>query len=144
MKNLLLILLVLVFAACSELKQTLVGNDRDEHNCIASAGYTWSEVRQACVRLWEEGFALFNVQEENPSLAAYGVMGNDFKEIELFLPDQEGSVLLTREGQIWSDTDNLWRLVRHPSQVGQQEEWELFENSQLRFNASPILTQPLD
>ena len=32
----------------------LVGNDRDAHGCIGSAGYTWCEVKQKCLRSWEE------------------------------------------------------------------------------------------
>jgi len=32
----------------------LVGNDRDEHGCIGSAGYTWCEEKQKCLRTWEE------------------------------------------------------------------------------------------
>jgi hypothetical protein len=33
---------------------TLVGGDRDAHGCIPSAGYTWCEVKQSCIRAWEE------------------------------------------------------------------------------------------
>jgi len=33
----------------------IVGNDRDEHGCIGSAGYVWSDVLFRCVRLFEEG-----------------------------------------------------------------------------------------
>ena len=36
----------------------MVGNDKDEHGCIASAGYTWSEVQQNCIRLFESGIRL--------------------------------------------------------------------------------------
>ena len=32
----------------------LVGGDRDEHGCIGSAGYTWCEEKQKCLRVWEE------------------------------------------------------------------------------------------
>lgn len=32
----------------------IVGNDRDEHGCIGSAGYTWCEEKQKCLRVWEE------------------------------------------------------------------------------------------
>jgi|GEM_PF-449964 len=32
----------------------LVGNDRDSHGCIASAGYTWCEEKSKCIRSWEE------------------------------------------------------------------------------------------
>ncbi len=32
----------------------LIGGDRDEHGCIGSAGYVWCEVKQKCLRPWEE------------------------------------------------------------------------------------------
>lgn len=32
----------------------VVGGDKDKHGCIASAGYTWSEVQKDCIRLWEK------------------------------------------------------------------------------------------
>jgi len=32
----------------------LIGGDRDEHGCIGSAGYTWNESLQKCVRVFEE------------------------------------------------------------------------------------------
>ncbi|MDD3144509.1 MAG: hypothetical protein PHV23_00195 [Candidatus Gracilibacteria bacterium] len=32
----------------------MVGNDRDEHGCIGSAGYTWDENSNQCVRPWEQ------------------------------------------------------------------------------------------
>ncbi|MBN1263062.1 MAG: hypothetical protein JW991_01770 [Candidatus Pacebacteria bacterium] len=31
-----------------------VGDDRDEHGCIGSAGYAWCEPKQKCLRFWEE------------------------------------------------------------------------------------------
>lgn len=30
------------------------GSDRDSHGCIGSAGYTWCEAKQKCLRTWEE------------------------------------------------------------------------------------------
>lgn len=30
------------------------GSDRDSHGCIPSAGYTWCEAKQKCLRPWEE------------------------------------------------------------------------------------------
>jgi methylmalonyl-CoA mutase cobalamin-binding subunit len=32
----------------------LLGGDRDVHGCIPSAGYSWCEAKQKCLRLWEE------------------------------------------------------------------------------------------
>ncbi|QQS61055.1 MAG: hypothetical protein IPN70_04185 [Candidatus Moraniibacteriota bacterium] len=37
-----------------EAQLPLVGNDRDEYGCIGSAGYTWCEEKQKCLRTWEE------------------------------------------------------------------------------------------
>jgi hypothetical protein len=34
--------------------ETIVGGDRDAYGCIPSAGYSWCEAKQKCVRLWEE------------------------------------------------------------------------------------------
>jgi hypothetical protein len=34
--------------------QDVVGGDKDEHGCIGSAGYTWCELKQKCLRAWEE------------------------------------------------------------------------------------------
>ena len=31
-----------------------MGGDRDAHGCIPSAGYTWCEGKQKCLRPWEE------------------------------------------------------------------------------------------
>jgi hypothetical protein len=40
------------FSACPEMP--VVGGDRDEHGCIGSAGYSWCEPKQKCLRVWEE------------------------------------------------------------------------------------------
>lgn len=41
---------------CAEINicEKMVGNDKDEHGCIGSAGYIWSEEKQTCVRPWED------------------------------------------------------------------------------------------
>ena len=56
MKKLFFVLGVVgLFAACSSQKQQpLVGADRDEHGCIGSAGYVWSEQYGKCIRPWEQ------------------------------------------------------------------------------------------
>lgn len=40
----------------------LVGGDKDEHGCISSAGYSWCESGQKCLRPWEEGCQDYIVQ----------------------------------------------------------------------------------
>jgi len=41
--------------------QPLLGGDKDEHGCIGSAGYSWCEAKQKCLRIWEE-----KCEEEKP------------------------------------------------------------------------------
>jgi len=60
-KTFYLVAAVLIFAAFfassylqSQEAKDAVGGDADEHGCIGSAGYSWSEEKQACVRPWEE------------------------------------------------------------------------------------------
>jgi hypothetical protein len=32
----------------------IVGGDKDAHGCIGSAGYSWCEMKNKCLRVWEE------------------------------------------------------------------------------------------
>jgi len=54
-------------------KPPLVGGDRDEHGCIGSAGYSWCEVKQKCLRVWEEScddtqtVVKYLISEEDPT-----------------------------------------------------------------------------
>jgi len=48
------LILSIVFVAGCATQQELVGDDRDEHGCIPSAGYSWCEEKQECLRIWEE------------------------------------------------------------------------------------------
>ena len=38
------------FAPCPQ----IIGGDKDVHGCIPSAGYSWCEEKQKCLRVWEE------------------------------------------------------------------------------------------
>jgi hypothetical protein len=40
--------------AVSQNTNQILGGDRDEHGCIGSAGYSWCEAKQKCLRTWEE------------------------------------------------------------------------------------------
>ena len=115
----------------------LVGADRDEHGCIASAGYTYSVVRQECIRVWEEGIALKPViQLEEPVLVAYVVRSANWQNAEVFLPGQEGSLLLalqtTPEDPVWTDPYGTWKLTYNKIQG-----WKLFQDGQVVYTAGP-------
>ena len=89
-------------------KPVVLGNDRDDKGCVASAGYMWSETRKGCIRVFEEGFRLMpykneadsiDVDGEQATLNAYVVFSEDKAVAELFLPNAKKSMLLKRENE---------------------------------------------
>lgn len=77
----------------------MVGNDRDSHGCIGSAGYTWSELKQDCIRVFEAGtpFTAYGTNK-NTSLAAYVIVSADKTKAEVYLPNRstESGVILAK------------------------------------------------
>lgn len=41
----------------------LLGGDKDTHGCIGSAGYSWCEIKQKCLRVWEEKCELIKTSD---------------------------------------------------------------------------------
>jgi hypothetical protein len=79
-------------------KETLVGNDADEHGCKASAGYTWSVLKNDCIRLWETGIQLKPIgNKENQTSIATVVLSNDSTKAELYIATEKGSILLDKQ-----------------------------------------------
>ncbi|MEA3230004.1 MAG: hypothetical protein U9P44_03740 [archaeon] len=58
MKKIILLLALfstLIVSGCiSNITDTVIGGDRDEHGCINTAGYRWCEAKEKCLRTWEE------------------------------------------------------------------------------------------
>lgn len=82
----------------SEKEAELVGADVDANGCKGSAGYTWSKLREDCIRVFEEGATLLPVKVDE-SEAVYGAFilySEDKSTIELFLPSLKESVLLQK------------------------------------------------
>lgn len=130
MKNcLLLIVLVVSLVSCKKFdqdvepellkKQTLLDTitsiDKDENGCLDGAGYFWSTLNKECIKIYESAIALYpqdNQNNEDETKNAYIVFGeNGGNEAEIFLPNQEKSLILIRpaEGQPWKFDD--WQLI---------------------------------
>lgn len=130
---------ILVSGACSMSKNSMksqdnkagkdvamVGNDRDEHGCIGSAGYTWSEALQTCIRLWENGIRLKavgplkdkGVPAYEGATDAFIVFSLDSAKVELVTEQGRKKQLLDRrsvpKGYVWNveddDTPNVRRV----------------------------------
>jgi putative hemolysin len=64
MKKLFFILGIMLFIVACTPK---IGGDKDIHGCIGSAGYSWCEAKQKCLRIWEENCTVQNSQIANPA-----------------------------------------------------------------------------
>jgi hypothetical protein len=79
----------------------MVGGDQDKHGCKGSAGYTWSTVKNNCIRVFEEGIRLNPLDSTlNQTVSAFVVFANEANEnegeSELFLPTLTDSSLILK------------------------------------------------
>ena len=59
------VLLISLVVAENDSENKIIGGQRDEHNCLPAAGYSWNETEQKCVREWEKGDGRYqNVENE--------------------------------------------------------------------------------
>lgn len=87
----------------------MTGNDRDEHGCIGSAGYTWSVVRDSCIRIFQVGIRL-NPRDASleQSLVTFVVFRTKAigDTAEVFMPHNKMIMLKTKpETDIWAYED---------------------------------------
>lgn len=123
-KKLLLLLSIVIFSSCAtqmnsaketnEKPTTIVGGDVDEYGCKASAGYTWSVLRNECVRIFEIGVRLDHYDQVDKLATASSFVifePNNGNKAELFLDTERKSIILVRknEGQPWVKDD--WQLI---------------------------------
>lgn len=81
------------------------GGDRDSHGCIGSAGYTYSQVKKDCVRVFEQKIKLKEVKPEGSFTSMTAVIFNEDKsKAEVFLPNMKESLILTKFGRANSKT----------------------------------------
>ncbi len=103
-----LLLFAVILCSCGQTKNSktshIVGNDRDVHDCIASAGYTWSEIRGECIRLFEKGIRLEEIDGEK---SIFVVFDKDSLHAELFLSDGRHDIL---DGRILPEGGREWSL----------------------------------
>jgi hypothetical protein len=84
----------------------VVGGDTDAHGCIGSAGYSYSTVKAACIRMWEVGIELLPLKPQGTAtFASYIVFasGRDGRRAELFLYGRTDPLILEKTG-FWAHT----------------------------------------
>ncbi|WP_294480555.1 hypothetical protein [uncultured Bacteroides sp.] len=92
-----------------------LGADRDEHGCIGSAGYVWSEVQKDCIRVFEKGIRTESTDGTNNT--AFIVFSPDSTRLELFFSNMKPNEILERRGlpsggYAWNVEDDDTKNVR--------------------------------
>lgn len=87
---------------------TKVGADRDEHGCIGSAGYQWSVLKNKCIRTFEVADAKLLPIKDTATYTSNAILifNNDRSKVELYMPNQKGSLLLDRTGK---EGNYIWK-----------------------------------
>ncbi len=115
-KTIIIVVILSIFSSCkntedsdkndiSKVKKerkdsTIIGADKDENGCLASAGYTWSKLNKECVRIFT-GIQLNpanNLNTDDETLCAYVLFNEKADKAEVFLPDEK-SFILSRSGE---------------------------------------------
>mmetsp|Transcript_48886 Transcript_48886/g.72633 ORF Transcript_48886/g.72633 Transcript_48886/m.72633 type:complete len:216 (-) Transcript_48886:186-833(-) len=72
---------LLIGASLAPAAASLLGGLKDTHGCYVSAGYTWCESSQKCLRLWEEGCSTDSDEDVTTTTTAAaddsGLLGGD-------------------------------------------------------------------
>ncbi len=116
-------------------RHALLGGNRDEHGCLLSAGYTWSEVKKDCIRLFESGIRTKATNGSNRT--AFIVFSPDSSQIELFFSDKQTTEILNRHKlpsgeSAWNIedddtknvkiTDGLWTITQRNTTLYRESE----------------------
>jgi hypothetical protein len=141
MKNLLIIIAITsIFISCKlndttdeEVKapvkdSTIVGADKDDDGCLASAGYTWSKLNKECVKAFT-GIQLNPASDaatEDETLCAYVLFNEEGDQAEIFLPDDK-SFIVTK-----GTSDKIW--VFKDYQLIAQNGYQLKKAGQVVFS----------
>jgi len=105
-----IILLTAISLSCLALAQK-VGGDKDVHGCIGSAGYTYSQIKNTCVKVFEQKIKLNEVSSDKSYTSMTAVIfSKNMKKAEIFILDGAAkSIILTRKGKnkIWKSGSNI-------------------------------------
>jgi hypothetical protein len=88
-----------------------LGGDSDAHGCKGSAGYTYSQIKNDCVRVFEQKIKLDEVNSDKSYTTMTAVIfSKNMKKAEIFIPDGAAkSIILTRQGKskVWKSGSHI-------------------------------------
>ena len=120
----------LLFAGTSAIfaqqTQPKTGADRDSHGCIASAGYTYSELKKECIRTFEQKIQLKEIATKG-SYNATVLFNKDQSKAEIFLKEEkQGVILIHISKNIWKNT--TYTLIQNKGFVLSQKKKAIYKS----------------
>lgn len=90
-------------------EQRAIGGNKDEHGCLSGAGQTWSQLQQGCVQIFNVGQRLdpIEVQSGEAVISAFILLNEDQSKLEVFLPNDKGTVILNKGDADTYQNDSL-------------------------------------
>ena len=123
-------LFALLFAGTSALfaqqTQPKAGADKDAHGCIASAGYTYSELKKECIRTFEQKIQLKEIATKG-SYNATVLFNKDQSKAEIFLKEEkQGVILIHISKNIWKNA--TYTLIQNKGFVLSQKKKAIYKS----------------
>ena len=112
------------------------GGDKDKHGCRASAGYTFSVIKNDCIRVFEQEIKLNEVNPTGMSTSISAVIFSDDKtKAEVFMPGKKGGIILLRQG---TEGNYNWKKGKL-SLVEKDKEFILSKGKKIVFTSAPAI-----
>ncbi|WP_288438157.1 hypothetical protein [uncultured Chryseobacterium sp.] len=110
MKKTILFSAMLLSACIFAQKSPVLGGDRDVHGCLGSAGYTYSQLKNNCIKTFSQKIKLKEVSTDKSYTSTTAVIFNkSMTKAEVFIPDGAAkSIILDRQGK-----EKLWKSGAH-------------------------------
>lgn len=74
--------------------------DKDQNGCLNTAGYSWSVIKNECIKVHLVGLRLDPAQNQNnedAQNASYMIFSEDAQKVEIFLPQVQKPLILTKQ-----------------------------------------------
>ncbi len=111
-------------------KVVAVGGSKDSLGCLVSAGESWSQLEQQCIRPFESGFRLNPVDKVGDSaiISAFILISQEGNKAELFLPeDESNNVILESDGKGFY-VNQLYKYNSHTSKLYKNDDLVYYGN----------------
>lgn len=110
MKKTILFSAVLLGTCIFAQKSPVLGGDRDVHGCIGSAGYTYSQLKNNCIKTFNQKIKLKEVSTDKSYISGTAVIFNkSMTKAEIFIPDGAAkSIILDKQGK-----EKSWKSGTH-------------------------------